>query len=311
MRAPYLVVLAAALTALLVNCAAPDQGGAEMESGSTMQKFQAIESESVPRLLKLSERIYCGAEPKLEASFEALQALGIRTIVSVDGADPNLEWAGQYGMQYVHIPIGYDGIEADQAASMVAVMRTRPGPFYFHCHHGRHRGPAAAAIALMADTECGPAGGLAVLKQAGTSEKYTGLWRDIRGFENPPADAKLPQLRQQAVISDFNAAMAEMDRTFDELKLIQADGWLSSASHPDLDSHQSALILAQHFQKLGDPEDPEIATESLFQEQLQKATGASLKLEQALKTGDAVQADLYLKAVKASCTACHTDYRNT
>jgi protein tyrosine phosphatase (PTP) superfamily phosphohydrolase (DUF442 family) len=310
MRVP-LQVLVAALAALLVNCAAPDPGAADMESGTEPLHFQPIESAAVPRLLRISERIYSGAEPKLEASFHALQKLGIRTIVSVDGANPNLEWARQYGMEYVHIPIGYDGIEPDQAASMVAVLRTRPGPYYFHCHHGRHRGPAAAAIAFIADTESDSAAGVAVLEQAGTSKKYTGLWRDVGAFVPPPMDAKLPQLHEQVRISDFNAAMAEMDRTYDELELIQADGWLSSAAHPDLDSHQSALILAQHFQKLGQPEDPEIATEPLFQEQLRKATEASLKLEQALKLGDAAQADALLITVKQSCKACHTDYRNT
>ena len=77
-----------------------------------------------------------------------LARLGVKTIVNVDGATPKLEMAQKYGLDYIHIPIGYDGITAEQSAAMVRVMREREGPFYFHCHHGKHRGPTAAAVAL-------------------------------------------------------------------------------------------------------------------------------------------------------------------
>ncbi|MEM7262874.1 MAG: hypothetical protein AAF488_12855, partial [Planctomycetota bacterium] len=90
--------------------------------------------------------LYSGGEPAGEVAFAALARLGVRTVVSVDAALPNADLARRYGLETVHIPIGYDGVHADAALALTAVARTRPGPYFVHCHHGVHRGPAAVAI---------------------------------------------------------------------------------------------------------------------------------------------------------------------
>lgn len=90
-------------------------------------------------LYRASENLYSGSQPASEEAFAQLKRLGIHTIVSVDGAQPDLELASTYGFTYIHIPIGYDGIPAEAAASMAKALRTNTGPFYIHCHHGRHR----------------------------------------------------------------------------------------------------------------------------------------------------------------------------
>ena len=53
---------------------------------------------------------------------------------------------------WIHIPIGYDGIPLESEAAIVRAMKETEGPVYFHCHHGLHRGPAAAAIATAPTT---------------------------------------------------------------------------------------------------------------------------------------------------------------
>src|SRR5687768_16523197 len=56
----------------------------------------------------VTAKVISGAQPEGEASFRALGELGVKTIISVDGAQPDVAGAKQFGMRYVHLPIGYD-----------------------------------------------------------------------------------------------------------------------------------------------------------------------------------------------------------
>ena len=98
----------------------------------------------------MTERLYSGSEPHGEEGIASLKELGVKTIVSVDGAKPAVETARKYGMRYVHIPIGYDGVPEEAGQSLARLMREAETPIYVHCHHGKHRGPAAVAVACVA-----------------------------------------------------------------------------------------------------------------------------------------------------------------
>ena len=91
-------------------------------------------------VFRLEARVYSGSSPYSEAAFRELAKLGVRTIISVDGAMPAVELA-----RYVHLPIGYDAVPPSRAAELVKAAQGSDGPLYVHCHHGKHRGPAAAA----------------------------------------------------------------------------------------------------------------------------------------------------------------------
>jgi len=52
-----------------------------------------------------------GSVPEGNAGFETLSAMGVRTIISVDGAEPQVEKAAAQGMRYTHLPIGYNGFD--------------------------------------------------------------------------------------------------------------------------------------------------------------------------------------------------------
>ncbi len=272
--------------------------------------FEAIESNTLPRLIKLSDEIYSGAEPKIEQAFADLAKLGVKTIVGVDSAKPKLDWAAKYGMEYVHVPIGYDGVTEEQALAFAYVMEKKPGPVYFHCHHGRHRGPAAAAIAYMATEDCGAEGGVAVLTTAKTSPNYPGLWRDIRAFEEPKdysADVDLPEV---SGVSDFNSVMASMDRAWDEVKLVKKAGWTVSAEHPDLEPNHIALILAQSFDDLHKATPKHFANEEIFAQQMKVSMDASADLRSALARKDRAAADEAYTKIGKSCKKCHFEYRD-
>ena len=137
-------------------------------------------------VMRVSDRIYSGSEPHGEDGFASLERMGIKTVVSVDGARPNVEEARKHGLRYVHIPIGYDGIPEQAGAALARLVKEVDGPVYVHCHHGRHRGPAAAVACIASGATQGKEA-LGILEKAGTSKDYMGLWRDVEKYKPPTA----------------------------------------------------------------------------------------------------------------------------
>ena len=259
-------------------------------------------------LLKITDRVYCGGEPQNQDAFAQLAALGIKTVVSVDGAQPDIEEAHRHGLRYVHIPIGYDGIHENAGLSLARLVRDADGPFYIHCHHGRHRGPTAAAVACIAAGELDQKSALDVLQRAGTSKDYGGLWRAVETYRVPPNDAELPKLVEVAEISSFLAAMAHIDRAYDNLKLCRDAGWVTPSNHPDLVPHQQALLLKEGFREsrrnLSDGFGPPIA------HWIADAENIAQNVEDALAANDQHTAAKEFRVLAQSCTRCHERYRN-
>ena len=92
-----------------------------------------------------ADGFYSGSVPEGDAGFDALVGLGVKTVISVDGALPDLARAKARGLRYVHLPIGYDGFDDARKAELVRAVRDLPRPIYLHCHHGKHRSAGAAA----------------------------------------------------------------------------------------------------------------------------------------------------------------------
>src|SRR5262245_5214765 len=72
-------------------------------------EIQPLEVPGLHNVFRVSERVYSGSSPDGDAGFAALEKLGVKTIISVDGAKPDAEAAGRHGLRYVHLPFGYDG----------------------------------------------------------------------------------------------------------------------------------------------------------------------------------------------------------
>jgi protein tyrosine phosphatase (PTP) superfamily phosphohydrolase (DUF442 family) len=266
-----------------------------------------------------SAQVLLGSEPQGAEAFAALREQGIRTIVSVDGARPDVATAGRYGLRYVHIPIGYDGIPESSRQQLTQVAWTIDGPVYVHCHHGRHRGPAAAAVVCLAAGSLNAEQATALMTRAGTGKDYAGLWRDVRHFVPPPADAELPALVEVAEVASLAAAMAGLDRSFDHLKLCATAGWKAPDEHPDLVPVTEALLVREglaeslrHVKKEAseslDAADPGASEE--FRTWLADSVKEAEQLEEAVRRSDAVLADQLLKQLDRSCRQCHEKYRN-
>jgi protein tyrosine phosphatase (PTP) superfamily phosphohydrolase (DUF442 family) len=262
----------------------------------------------IHNLLHASPSIYSGSEPHGEEAFASLAKLGIKTVVSVDGARPDVEGARQHGLRYVHIPIGYDGVPKKAGDSLARLVREADGPIYVHCHHGQHRAPAAAAVACMAAGEATAEQARAILEAAGTGKNYPGLWRDVATYVPPAKDVNLPELVEIAEVESFAAAMAKIDRNFDNLKLCEQAEWSVPKDHPDLVPRQEALLLKEGLRESLRNLAADRPAE--FREWLQQSVELSESLQAALQRHDAAQATPLLKQLEQSCKHCHGKCRS-
>lgn len=298
------------LLALGAGCQTVEEPGARRPAAPEFDGMTLVEDAPVHHLLHASERIWSGAAPERDEDFAALAELGVRTIVNVDGARPDVAAAARHGMRTVHVPIGYDAIPGEAALAIARVMQETEGPVYFHCHHGVHRGPAAAAIALKVETGCDAAQAEALLRLAQTDPNYHGLWRDVAAFSPPAPGTPLPELHEISRVEDFVAAMAAMDRDWDRVKAVREAAWRAPPEHPDLAPAKEARILAERFSALDSLLPSPEREDARFARWLREGQAASQALQAALDRGDAAAAQEAFGAVKQSCSDCHKVFRN-
>jgi len=262
----------------------------------------------LPRVFRLSERILTGYEPKPNGGLESLKTLGVKTIISVDGAKPDVEAAKKLGMRYVHIPIGYDGVPSESQRAIFKVMKELDGPFYFHCHHGRHRGPAAAAIALRADGTADAKAAENVLVRCGTGKEYEGLWRSVAEYMNPAPGEKLPELHETTKLNDLSDAMAVIDRAFEHVDLMRKAGWKTPPDHADLSLDHELLILGETLRTAARLNAKGYGDDMWLR--MRESEALSFKMRDDIKKGEFPAAGEKFESIKQSCTVCHKLYRN-
>jgi cytochrome c556 len=282
------------------------------DSAAALQEILP-EMPGLHNLMQLSDDIFSGSEPVGEAAFASLQTLGVQTIVSVDGATPDIDLAQKYGIRYVHIPFGYDTIPLTAQLSLTRAARQSKVPLYIHCHHGKHRGPAAAAIVCRARGLVDSAGALKIMENAGTSRDYKGLWRDVEFYTVPSDETELPQLEEVAKVESLPAAMARIDRNFDHLKLCAATDWQTPADHPDLSAIQEALQLKESLHEASRrlSEKPHAAEyDATFRTWLTESNNVAQALHESLQANDHKTATAAFMSLQKNCRQCHAAYRD-
>ena len=264
----------------------------------------------VHNVLPVTANIVSGSQPHGEEGFKTLKELGVDVVVSVDGATPQVELAREHGLRYVHVPIGYDGISDDAQAAFKRVMQDFGGQkLFFHCHHGKHRGPAAAAVACREAGVLTEEQALDFMRSAGTSSDYGGLWKEITQFQPTPLTRELPILVEVAEVESVAAAMAKMDRIYDHLVLCEKAGWKVPPNHADLEPKQQALLLEESLHESGRllQEDQ---YDAKFRQMLKESESLARELKQQISADKTAEASATFKAVKKACNQCHAEYRN-
>ena len=282
---------------------------AQQDVGQDLQH----EMPGLHNLVRISADVYSGSEPAGEEAFASLQELGVQTIVSVDAATPDIDLAKKHGIRYVHIPFGYDAIPQAAQLSLTHAAREVKTPLYIHCHHGKHRGPAATAIVCRVKGIVDTAGALKIMENAGTSRDYKGLWRDVEHFAVPSDDIQLPTLVEVAKVESLAAAMARIDRNFDNLKLCAAADWKTPVDHPDLVARQEALQLQESlFESSRRLAEKNHATEydAPFRTLLTETDTVAQTLYKSLQANNSAAATAAFSTLQKNCKQCHVKYRD-
>lgn len=276
---------------------------------------EALPSSTLHNFFQLSPRVFSGSSPDtdVDAAFADLRKRGITTIVSVDGARPDVEAARRHGLRYFHLPIGYDGIAPERRAQLMKAAQSSPGAVYVHCHHGKHRGPSAAAVLCQFSAGWSTNQAVAWLHQAGTAPDYPGLYRSVAQFTRPD-DATLaavPPLPEVAITSTLVESMVALDAHLDHLKAAQGAHWNHVPGHPDLAPRHEATQVWEHFRELRrHPESSQRPAD--YQQALADSEQAAEALRAALAPPrhDVPKADLALRSLSALCVSCHKTHRN-
>jgi protein tyrosine phosphatase (PTP) superfamily phosphohydrolase (DUF442 family) len=282
-------------------------------------KMERLPVKHLPNAIRVHEKVVSGGLPEGELAFAELKELGIKTVVSVDGAKPDVELAAKYGLKYIHLPHGYDGVPETRGRELAKVVRDQAGPIYIHCHHGKHRSPAAATAACVANGWIAPAQALGVLEFAVTSRDYRGLYESVEKMHPLDAavlDAMSNEFPSVAKLPPMQEAMVALEHTFDHMKLLAKNKWAKLPSHPALDAAHEALLLREHYTEM--LRMPELAERPApFREWLQQGEQQAIGLEQILKqhskAPQASQATAALEAFQRmgqNCQACHREFRD-
>ena len=273
----------------------------------------------IENVFRVGPSIFSGGEPRGPEDFAALRKLGIKTVLSVDGSSPDVEDAREAGLRYVHLPIGYDGVPRPQAIRIIQAARSLPGPIYIHCHHGKHRGPAAVAVCGLALEGWSETKAIAWLEQAGTSHDYRGLYESVADFRPPTAEeleGAGTEFPESATVPELVEAMVAIDARWDALKAVQKAGYRTPADHPDVDPPHEALQLAELFRESARMEEVGVRGKA-FRRGLEAADLAATVLEAALRGYDdaetakaRAEVESAFAAVSKRCTDCHARHRD-
>jgi protein tyrosine phosphatase (PTP) superfamily phosphohydrolase (DUF442 family) len=291
---------AAASTAALVASAARDPRKLEDPAG-------------LHNLIEVVPGVFSGSQPEGDEGFDSLKALGVRTVISVDGVTPDLERAHARGMRYAHVPVQYRTITREQQLQIAAVIRDLPGPVFIHCHHGKHRGPTAAALGLMAIGRMTPDEGAALQRTAKTSPHYAGLYEAVamnRRFSPAELALRGDAVPEAAIVSGTVAVMARVDEIFAHLRDIERAGWKAPPNHPDLVPAAEAAQMHNALRSLEAHEETTKLGEDYVRLMIESARAAQA-LEDAIVAGQsASELSAALKRLDTSCIACHKAHRD-
>ena len=240
--------------------------------------------------------------PKDGEAFAALASLGVRTVVSVDGARPNVDLARKLGIRYIHLPIGYDGVSHARALDLAKAISSIPDGIYVHCHHGRHRAPAATAVACVALRIMNRRQAKMFLKEAGTSPRYTGLFRSIQDIDIVDGDSLERHhcvFKESVDVAPVAEHMVAIDRRMEQ---VIAD--LDSGSKQ---FSENAVLLHEHFVETLRSDEIKQWSPS-HRRQLQNSAETAMQIVDS--ANDPRVSRGLIATLKSQCNRCHAEIRD-
>ncbi|MEO1528234.1 MAG: hypothetical protein AAFX06_22665 [Planctomycetota bacterium] len=278
-----------------------------------------VSCESLANVVQIHPQVLSGGAPENTAGFRELVDMGVKVIVSVDGAAPNVDVARGLGLRYIHLPIGYGGISEDRVHGLAKVLNEVDDVIYIHCHHGKHRAAAAAATACFSTGRISREQARETLNVAGTDTVYHGLFRAVEQAKRVSA-AELSKLdiplSEIAEVPAMAEAMADIGRTHARIEALARANWDAPRDHPDLAPRHEVRLLRQQLSELLRTHDMTSYPDD-FQKRLKDSARVAQTLESVLTESEGATDDerrakraTLVKRISQQCTDCHAKHRN-
>ncbi len=246
----------------------------------------------------LTPDLLVGPRPSPEQIVQ-LSALGVQKVISVDALPPESSVWGE-SLQLRHLPLGYRDIPRTFQLQLARELSADPVKTYIHCHHGQHRGPAAALTALLSLGTIDEAEASAWLDRCGVA--YPGLRNAVHNAESasPERIQEASPLQEVVSTKSLSRLMAEIDQVWDRLIRVPSPKDPNARTQKE-DASQLVDLLRLSSGTAG-PVDPDYHT------QMRAAIELATKLEAQILNGqDAAEVR---SALRASCRTCHRAYRD-
>ncbi|MAD79155.1 MAG: hypothetical protein CMJ51_07290 [Planctomycetaceae bacterium] len=325
-RVPIAGILLFCVVACATKDVAPLNPGSKVvvaesaSGGSTIPSPSALVPVAAPGLRNLVSYhadVISGSAPLGTEGFDTLASFGVRTVVSVDGATPDVEAARARGMRYIHLPVGYDGFDEERRLHLTRAVLDGldSGPVYIHCHHGLHRSAGAAAAVAVGAGWSTPEEAIGRMRVSGTSPRYRGLY--LCAAESTPIDPSRiesvdPDFPEVHRPDDFVQMMVEMDLALEHLESIAEAGWRTPEAHPDLVPAAEAGRLADLLRLASEGTRASRESDADFSGWLARQSGQVAGIEARLLVADVdvLALDRSLAAIRGSCIGCHAVHRD-
>ena len=247
---------------------------------------------------QLTPNLMVGPRPSPE-QIEELSALGIQKVISVDALPPESSlW--KKSIRVRHMPLGYRDLPKTLQLRLARELAADPVKTYVHCHHGKHRGPAAALAALRTLNQIDQAEAMVWLDRCGV--EYQGLRDAVQDAQPESSDeiqAAKP-LEEVAATRSLSRLMAEIDQVWDRLEKVPLPKDPIARTQKE-----DASQLVDLFRLSSESAGP---VEPAYRKQMRQAIDLATELETQLQLGqDAAQMRATLRA---SCRACHRAFRD-
>ena len=270
--------------------------------------------EGLSQVVYFQKDIISGAKPEGSDGFVSLKLLNVHTIICVDGVVPDVKTAKLNGIKTVHLPLKYVAPSDEQIFDLatVVVRGRKHGNVYIHCHQGKHRSAAAAAIVSIALGNLTLEEATERMLVSETSHAYEGLWNAVEQTKGIDVSVLLSngKVYPSAIAPEgMTNLMIALDEVFDNLQGIQHAHWQSPKEHPDLVGASEAGVIADIFRTIQlNKETNDFSTD--FETQVVNAIHQASGLEEALLQNlPEIELNAYWQRVEQSCIDCHAKFR--
>ena len=266
------------------------------------------------QIVAFDSRVFSGSKPVGRLGMKTLRSMGVDTIICVDGVAPDVNNATLFNINTIHIPLKYISPSKEQVLDLATALNTgqQNGKVYIHCHHGKHRSAAAAAVALLALGQSDVKSMTAKMRISQTSSHYKGLWDAVNNQTKiDPLSILANNKKMPAAVKPegITLQMIAIDEAMDRLQLLQRNNWTTPKTHPDLAPASDAGLISEVLRQMQLSDDINqfaLDYETKMINALHHANSLEEAVNENLSTHELNQ---FMNRLEQSCINCHDAFR--